>query len=42
MVSFRVGIFVVVNEVLDFVFKAGTVVVVVAFLLVELTILAKV
>ena len=42
LISFRVGNFVVVNEVLDFVFKAGTVVGVMAFLLVELTVLAKV
>ena len=42
MISFRVGNFVVVNKVLDFVFKAGTVVGVMAFLLVELIVLAKV
>ena len=42
MISFRVGNFVVVNKVLDFVFKAGIVVGVMTFLLVELTVLAKV
>ena len=42
LISFRVGDFVVVNEVLDFVFEVGTVIGVMAFLLVELTVLAKV
>ena len=42
LVSFRVGDLMVVDEVLDFVFKAGTVIGVMALLLVELTILAKV
>ena len=42
MISFRVGNFVVVNKVLDFVFKTGTVVGVMAYLLVELAVLAKV
>ena len=42
MISFRVGDIVVVNEVLDFMFEAGTVIGVMAFLLVELTVLAKV
>ena len=42
MISLRVGDFMVVDEVLDFVFEAGTVIGVMAFLLVELTVLAKV
>ena len=42
LISFRVGNFVVVYKVLDFVFKAGTIVGVMAFLLVELIVLAKV
>ena len=42
MISFRVGDLVVVNEVLDFVFEAGIVIGIMAFLLVELTVLAKV
>ena len=42
MISFGVRDFVTVDKVLDFVFKAGTVVGVMAFLLVELTVLAKV
>ena len=42
MISFRVGNFVIVDKVLDFVFKAGAIVGVMAFLLVELTVLAKV
>ena len=42
MISFGVGDFVVIDKVLDFVFEAGTVIGVMALLLVELTILAKV
>ena len=42
MISFGVGNFVTVDKVLDFVFKAGAIVGVMAFLLVELTVLAKV
>ena len=42
LISFRVRNFVVVNEVLDFVFEAGIIIGVMAFLLVELIVLAKV
>ena len=42
LISFGVGNFVIVDKVLDFVFKAGAIVGVMAFLLVELTVLAKV
>ena len=42
MISLGVRDFVVFNKVLDFVFEAGTVMGVMALLLVELTILAKV
>ena len=42
VIFFWIGDFMVVDEVLDFVFEAGIIVDVMAFLLVELAILAKV
>ena len=42
MISFGIRNFMIVNQILDFVFEVGTVVGVMAFLLVELAILAKV